>query len=63
MIRAAAYYLGRAMQVMGMLTAAASLIAFFNVDGQMGTMMKLAGAGLAEFYIGYGLIVFGGVKG
>lgn len=57
------FYLGRALQVMGMITATAALIVYGGVEGGMGPMMKLAGAGLVEFYVGYGLLALAGRKG
>jgi hypothetical protein len=54
------YYFGRALQLMGMITAVAALVVF-NAD--MGEMMKMAFFGLAEFYVGYGLIAATGRKG
>ena len=62
MINVAVFYFGRAMQIMGMMTAAVALFVSLNQDGQMGNMMKFALGGLAEFYIGYALTAFSGRK-
>lgn len=47
------FYLGKTLQLLGMLTAVAALV-LFNDD--MGDMMKIAFFGLIEFYVGLGLI-------
>ncbi|MBF0171610.1 MAG: hypothetical protein HQK87_11100 [Nitrospinae bacterium] len=54
------YYLGRTLQLLGLLTAVAALL-LFNDD--MGEMMKIAFAGLVEFYLGYGLMAMTGRRG
>ncbi len=50
------------MQLFGILTAIFSLVAFFNQEGQMGNMIKWAGAGVVEFYVGYAIIALSGKK-
>ena len=56
------FYIGRIMQLFGILTAVFSLVAFFNQEGQMGNMIKWAGAGVVEFYVGYAIIALSGKK-
>ncbi|MBI4666152.1 MAG: hypothetical protein HY751_07080 [Nitrospinae bacterium] len=57
------FYIGRALQILGMITAAMALLTYFNQQENMGTMMKIAGAGLVEFYVGYGITMLTGRKG
>jgi hypothetical protein len=40
---------------MGIVTTAAALAIYGGVDGGMGNMLKLAFAGVGEFYIGYAI--------
>ena len=54
------FYIGRVLQVMGIVTVASALIVFGGADGRMGDMLKLAFAGVAEFYIGYAITAMAG---
>ena len=56
------FYLGKTMQVLGIATACGSLIYFFNQEHAMGPMLKWAMAGVAEFYVGYGITAMTGRK-
>lgn len=62
MVETLVYYIGRALQVLGMATAAVSLFVYMGDEKGMGPMMKFAGLGLVEFYIGYGLTMMVGKK-
>ncbi len=53
------YYIGRAMQIVGIATVC---MALFSFGADMATMFKWTGAGLLEFYLGYGLIIAVGQK-
>lgn len=45
---------------MGMVTTAAALLIYGGVEGGMGDMLKLAFAGIGEFYIGYAVTAWAG---
>lgn len=45
---------------MGIVTTAAALAIYGGVDGGMGNMLKLAFAGVGEFYIGYAITAWAG---
>lgn len=59
---AVVFYIGRVLQIMGIVTTAASLIVLGGADGRMGDMLKLAFVGIAEFYIGYAITAMAGRK-
>ena len=50
------------MQIMGIVTTAAALALYGGVEGGMGDMLKLAFAGIGEFYIGYAITAMAGNK-
>lgn len=62
MVRTIAFYIGRALQLIGMGMAAFAILAYFNQEGQSGIMLKWGLAGLVEFYIGYGITMLVGNK-
>ncbi len=55
------YYLGKSLQLIGMGTVLIAFISFFG-EPKMGLMFKLTAMGLVEFYGGYILISYTGVK-
>ncbi|VAX15108.1 hypothetical protein MNBD_NITROSPINAE01-1476 [hydrothermal vent metagenome] len=62
MFKTVIFYLGRALQLIGMAMAAFAIFVYFNQDGKSGIMLKWGFAGLVEFYVGYGLTALAGSK-
>jgi len=56
------YYLGKSLQLIGMGTVLIAFLSFFG-EPKMGLMFKLTAMGLVEFYGGYFLVSYAGVKG
>jgi len=62
MFKTVIFYLGRALQLIGLGMVVFAILAYFNQEGKGGIMLKWGLAGLIEFYIGYGLTALGGHK-
>ena len=60
MFQTVIFYLGRALQLIGMGMVVFAILAYFNQEGKSGIMLKWGFAGLIEFYVGYGLTALGG---
>lgn len=60
-MRVGLFYLGRSLQILGMLVVLKAFLSFFGQQN-MGDMMKTTAVGVAEFYLGYYLVVSTGEK-